>query len=144
GSDGITARWDNRKAGPNPSVTFRGSHLLTSQVASRVPATTQAGRDVHQAADAVLRALGGVFVLDPIPHAMRQYGPARDNRLRRQADNLSAVLGRLFEQESVYESLLEIARSLSESRIEAMTTESSPLGDLMLVQQETVGGVEAT
>ena len=69
----------------NPAVTFRASHLLTSQVTARVPSTTQAGRDVHHAAEAVLEALGGVFVLDPVPLAMRQYVPARDSRLRRQA-----------------------------------------------------------
>jgi predicted ATPase len=140
----IAARWDNRRPGLNPSVAFRASHLLTSQVGTRVPATTRAGRDVHDAADAVLGALRGVFVLDPIPHAMRQYVPARDHRLRRGADNLSAVLGRLFQDRTVYERLLEMARSLSESRIVAMTTEPSTLGDLMLVQREVVGGVEAT
>lgn len=140
----ITARWDNRRQGPNPAIAFRASQLLTSQVNARVPATTRAGRDVHQAAETVLEALHGVFVLDPVPHAMRQYVPARDHRLRRRADNLSAVLGRLFEQESVYTQLLEMSRSLSESRIVAMTTEASPLGDLMLVQREIVGGVEAT
>lgn len=140
----ITARWNNRKRGLNPPVAFRASHLLTSQVTARVPATTQAGREVHEAADAVLEALNGVFVLDPIPHAMRQYVPARDSRLRRQADNLSAVLGRLLEHEVVSERLLEMARSLSESRIVSMTTEPSTLGDLMLVQREVVGELEAT
>ena len=140
----LTARWDNRRPGPNPAVADRASHLLTSQVHSRIPATTRAGREVHAAADAVLGALQGVFVLDPIPHAMRQYVPARDHRLRRQADNLSAVLGRLFEHDAVYDQLLDMARSLSESRIVSMTTEHSTLGDLMLVQREVVGGAEAT
>lgn len=140
----ISARWNNRKRGQNPSVSFRASHLLTSQVTTRIPATTQAGREVHALAGAVLQALSGVFVLDPIPHAMRQYVPARDNRLRRQADNLSAVLGRLLEHETVYARLLEMLRSLSESRIVAMATEPSTLGDLMLVQREIVGELEAT
>lgn len=139
----ITARWNNRKQGPNPPVPFRASHLLTSQVTARVPSTTQAGRDVHHAAEAVLEALNGVFVLDPVPLAMRQYVPARDDRLRRQADNLSAVLGRLFDHRVVYERLLEMVRSLSESRIVSMSTEQSSLGDLMLVQHEVVGGGEA-
>lgn len=140
----ITARWNNRKQGLNPLVAFRASHLLTSQVATRVPSTTQAGREVHEAADAVLHALGGVFLLDPIPHAMRQYVPARDNRLRRQADNLSAVLGRLLDHEVVYEHLMAMVSRLSENRVVSMATEQSSLGDLMLVQREVVGGVEAT
>lgn len=140
----ISARWNNRKRGLNPPVAFRASHLLTSQVTTRVPATTLAGREVHDAAEAVTQALSGVFVLDPIPHAMRQYVPERDNRLRRQADNLSAVLGRLLEHRDVHARLLEMVRSLSESRIVDMTTEQSPLGDLMLVQRELVGEHEAT
>ncbi len=138
----INARWSNRKRGVNPSVTFRASHLLTSQVATRVPASTQAGREVHEAAETVIRALRGVFVLDPIPHAMRQYVPERDNRLRRQADNLSAVIGRLLEHDVVHDRLLRMVRNLSESRIIDMNTEQSPLGDLMLVQREMVGAQE--
>ena len=51
------ARWENRKRGPNPPVTFRASHLITSQVATRVPSTSQAGRDVHHGASVMLRAL---------------------------------------------------------------------------------------
>jgi len=139
----ITARWDHRRRGEAPTVAFRASHLLTSQAVARIPATTQAGRDVHHAAGVVLDALRGVFVLDPVPHAMRQYVPARDHRLRRAADNLSAVLGRLMGQPVVYERLLAVVRSLSESRVVSLTTEESTLGDLMLVQHEVVGGRDA-
>jgi hypothetical protein len=32
-----------------------------------------------------------VFILDPVPHLMRQYIPEPDTVLRRRADNLSAV-----------------------------------------------------
>src|SRR5262249_36741908 len=70
-SSDIVARWDSQKRGTNPPLTFRASRLLTAQVLSRVPATA-AGRVVHEAAGRVLAALRSVFVLDPIPHQMRQ------------------------------------------------------------------------
>lgn len=140
----LDARWHQSGKAMSAPVAFRASHLLSSQVRTRIPATTAAGRAVHEAAAAVLGALGGVFVLDPVPHAMRQYVPARDNRLRRQADNLSAVLGRLLDHPGVYERLLTMVRALTESDIVSMTTEQSPLGDLMLVQREVIGEEEAT
>ena len=98
---GIVARWDNKKQGPNPAVTFRASHLLTSQVATRVPATSQAGRDVRWVAEEVLAALSTVFILDPVPPQMREYVPEKDLRLRRNAENLSAVLASLLKDEFV-------------------------------------------
>jgi hypothetical protein len=135
----VVARWDNRKRGPNPAVTFRASHLVTSQVATRVPSTSQAGRDVHDAASVVLRTLGDVFVLDPVPQAMRRYVPARDVRLRRQADNLSAVLARLLHDDWTRGRLLEIVQSLSESQVVAMDTIKSTLDDVMISQTEMMG-----
>ena len=41
----------------------------------------------------MIEALRAVFVLDPVPHLMRQYVPERDTILRRRADSLSAVIG---------------------------------------------------
>lgn len=84
----IVARWDNQKRGTNPPVDFRASQLLLTQVAARVPATSAAGKDVRDAAAQVLAALRSVFVLDPVPHEMRQYVRRRDSVLRRNARKL--------------------------------------------------------
>ncbi len=138
-SGDIVARWDNKKQGPNPGVTFRASQLLTAQVATRVPATSQAGRHVRQVAEEVLAALSTVFILDPVPHQMREYVPEQDVRLRRNADNLSAVLASLLKDEATREILLKMTRSLSEAQVSEIDTVNSDLGDVMVAIQERIG-----
>lgn len=135
----IVARWDNEKRGLNPPVTFRATQLLTVQVATRVPATSAAGRTVHGIAEAVLNALSSVFILDPVPHQMREFVPEKDHRLRRTADNLSAVLARLLGQASTRQPLLEMARSVSEAQVSDLHTVTSELGDVMITQSERMG-----
>ena len=138
-SGDIVARWDNGKRGPNPGVTFRASQLLTAQVATRVPATSQAGRHVRRVAEKVLAALSTVFILDPVPHQMREYVPEKDVRLRRNAENLSAVLASLRKDEATRGILLEMTRSLSEAQVSEIDTVNSDLGDVMVAIQERIG-----
>lgn len=139
-SGDIGGRWDNAKQGPNPLVTFRATKLLTAQVAVRVPATSQAGRHVREIAMNVLASLESVFILDPVPHQMREFVPEKDFVLRRSADNLSAVLAKLLRVESSRDALVEMTRSLSEAQIGDVTTVSSELGDVMVAVNELLGG----
>ena len=138
-SGDIVARWNNRKQGPNPAVTFRASQLLTAQIPTRVPATSQAGRDVRRVAEGVLAALSNVFILDPVPHQMREYVPEKDVRLRRNAENLSAVLASLLKGDATRSILLEMTRSLSEAQVSEIDTVNSDLGDVMVAIQERIG-----
>lgn len=139
-SGDISVRWNNGRRGPNPAVTMRANQLLTSQAATRVPATTKAGIKVHEAAEIVLGAIAGIFILDPVPHQMREYVPARDNVLRRNADNLSAVLRRLSKDPHVRDTLLISTRSLSEAQVSDISSVSSQLGDVMVTIKENIGG----
>lgn len=138
-SSDITARWENGKRGLNPPLTFRASQLLTSQVATRVPATSQAGRLVHEVAEQMLAALSNIFILDPVPHQMREYVPEKDHRLRRNAENLSAVLRRLLADEDSREPLVSMTRSLSEAQVSALGSVASELGDVMVTIEEQFG-----
>ncbi len=139
-SGDIRARWENEKRGVNPPLSFRATQLLTSQVATRVPVTSQAGRKVHEAAEVVTEALAGIFILDPVPHQMREYVPAKDSHLRRNADNLSATLARLMSDPDLREEILRMTRRLSEAQVADLSTVSSELGDVMVTVDEKIGG----
>jgi predicted ATPase len=143
-SSDITARWDNRKRGPNPPVTMRATRMLITQVATRVPATSEAGRQVHAAAEAVVEALSSVFVLDPVPHAMRGYVPARDVELRRSADNLSAALSEIAKNPDTQARLMSLSEGLSEPPLVELGFSRSDLGDVMLTITERLGGSKHT
>lgn len=141
-SGDIVARWDNRKQGPNPQITFRASQLLTSQVATRVPDSSKAGRDVRSIAGEVIEALSSVFILDPVPHQMREYHPEKDVHLRRYAENLSPVLANLLKDDATRSVLLDMIGSLSEAQVSEMNAVTSDLGDVMVTIQERVGPKE--
>ena len=138
-SGDIVARWDNGKPGPNPSITFRASQLLTAQVATRLPATSPAGRRVRRIAEEVIHALSNVFILDPVPHQMREYHPEKDVQLRRNAENLSPVLANLLRNDATRSILLDMIRSLSEAQVSEMNAVASDLGDVMITIQERIG-----
>lgn len=135
----IIARYHNGKRGPNPASPFRSTRLLTSQVTSRVPSNTKATQLVHHAAKRVLEALEAVFVLDPVPSLMRQYVPARDVVLRRQADNLSAAVGALLLDPVSGQRLRELVQALPEQAVDGISVESSSLGDVIIALDERRG-----
>lgn len=135
----IVARYDNGKQGRNPALPFRSSRLLTTQVATKVPSESEATQRVHRAAALVIEALEAVFVLDPVPSLMRQYVPARDTVLRRQADNLSAAVGALLEQAETRQQLYELVRSLPEQAVDGISVQPSSLGDVIIALEERQG-----
>ncbi|MDQ3379948.1 MAG: ATP-binding protein [Actinomycetota bacterium] len=135
----IVASWSNQQPGRNPKEKFRASRLLTTQVLSRIPAT-EPGQRIHIAAAQVLEALRSVFVLDPVPHLMRQYVPRRDMLLRRNADNLSAAVASLIETGSTKDLLRTALMNLNEQQIDDITMSSSELDDVMLTLSERQDG----
>lgn len=140
-SGDITARWANDHRGPNPALTFRASRMLATQVLSRVPATA-AGQRIHLAAAQVVAALRAVFVLDPVPHLMRQYVPRRDILLRRNADNLSAAVASLLDQPETRDRLRTALGHLNEQEVVDVTTSKSELDDVMLTLIERFQGAD--
>ncbi|TXK35837.1 AAA family ATPase [Nonomuraea sp. C10] len=137
GSGSIEARYYNGRPGRDPKATFRSSRLLTAQLPLRLDLTTDAERHVAAAAQDVLDTLRGVFHLDPVPHLMRQYVPSRDIRLRRTAENISAVVGHLKHVDpAAYERLLRHAQALVDHKISGIELIRSELDDLMLALRE--------
>src|SRR5690606_35558290 len=86
-----------------------------------------------------LESLSGIFILDPIPHQMREYVPEKDYGLRRNAENLSAVLARLMKDDMSRLPLLQMTRSLSEAQVSDLDTVTSELGDVMITIHEKIG-----
>lgn len=133
----IDTRWWNNRQGKNPVLPFRSSRLLTAQVPTRVPLKTEAGKLVHRSAEQVLQALTGVFHLDPVPHLMRQYVPERDVVLRRNAENISAVIRHLKATDRpAFKELLTLLQSLPDQELKDLVVERSTLGDVMLAIKE--------
>ncbi|MFG1750567.1 AAA family ATPase [Streptosporangium sandarakinum] len=137
GSGGIDATWYNGRPGRDPKASFRSTRLLTSQLPLRLPGETEAERRVVAAAEDVLEALRGVFHLDPVPHLMRQYVPSRDMRLRRTAENLSAVIGHMERHDpDRFRQLVTHVRDLVEHDVTRIEVIRSQLNDVMVALRE--------
>ncbi|WP_461027402.1 AAA family ATPase [Streptomyces sparsus] len=133
----LHAAWYNGRPGRNPSGPFRGSRLLTSQLPLRVSAGTEGERDTVRCAETMLSALVSVFHLDPVPHLMRQYVPARDSNLRRTAENLSAAVGSIQRfAPDLFDDLVALLRGLADHDIQRLAVTRSELGDVMLALDE--------
>ncbi|WP_157876600.1 AAA family ATPase [Streptomyces graminilatus] len=120
-----------------PSVPVFSDRLLTCEVPALVPSATDAGRVVHRGAQTVLAALREMFLLDPVPHLMRQYVNARDTELRRNADNLSAAVAGLRTTDPVaFGRLTELVAGMPEYPIRRISSVGTELGDVQLVLRE--------
>lgn len=140
----LTGRYFNGRRGPDPGVPFAPDRLLTSQVPTRVPLTSEAAKLVQSASATVRRALRGTFLLDPVPHLMRQYVHARDFELRRGADNLSAAVAALQENDAAgFRRLEELIGGMPEYPVSSITSVETKLGDVQLALQEEMPGTGA-
>ncbi|MFE9459885.1 AAA family ATPase [Streptomyces californicus] len=138
----IDASWHNGKPGRNPRAPFRSSRLLISQLPLRISGESEGEIDTAYAADMMLTALTGAFHLDPVPHLMRQYVPARDTHLRRTAENLSAAVGSIQRlDDELFAHLVDLLRGLADHDIERLAVTKSELGDVMLALDEGALGL---
>jgi len=127
----------NGKQGVNPSYAFRDSRLLISQLPTHVTSGDKASRQVLRGAAAVISALRGAFHLDPVPHLMRSYVPVRDSGLRRTAENLSASVALLSQNENRFAQLNELTRLVADHPVHRLAVAESDLRDVMLTLHET-------
>lgn len=130
-SGDLEAWWKDGRRGRNPRFSFRASRLLTAQAVSRIP-STPAGARIHRAAARALESLRSIFVLDPVPHQMRQYVPRRDVILRRNAENLSAAAATLLDAPASENTLRLALGALNEQHVADIEVVSSDLDDVML------------
>ena len=135
----IEAKYYNGARGRNPKTTLRSTQLLTFQLTQRLDAGSAAKRLVSELCNRVLASLLGVFHLDPVPSAMRQYVAEKDIDLRRDARNLSAVLAHLKSNadKSVWERITRAIQALPEHPIAGIEFVSTSFGDVMAGVRES-------
>lgn len=140
---GIAVAIHTGKRGGNETKNFRDGRVVLAQIPLAVPGANRAQRSVLLGVDAVLTALRGVFHLDPIPHLMRSFTPARDNDMKRTGENVSAVLRRLeLVDRGAFERITEAVSQISDGLMSKIAFAHSDLGDVMLALVERdYGGV---
>lgn len=116
-----------------PILTPRHRSILI-QAFARLPADSHHVRHLMQGVAGIADALKNVFVLDPVPHLMRQYVNINDASFRSNADNLSATLAVLRSEDPEGFSQLErMVSDMSEQHVDSLSTVETDLGDVQVV-----------
>lgn len=117
-----------------------GATRLLSPWATRDEGPT--GQELAFAGKQLFTTVKNVFHLDPVPHLMRQYAAARDFELRRTADNISAAVKHLHDNdEPQFRILVQLLRGISDHEIARLLITGSDLGDVMLALDEGASGL---
>ncbi|MCX4764342.1 AAA family ATPase [Streptomyces sp. NBC_01275] len=133
----LNVRCFNGRRGTDPGMPFSSDRLLTGQVPLRVPVTTEANKLLHEASQDVLGVLREVFMLDPVPHLMRQYVNSRDGELRRSGDNLSAAVVELMRKDrAAFTRLTQLVAGMPEYPVRAIGWVETRFGDVQLLLKE--------
>ncbi|MGE0789179.1 MAG: AAA family ATPase [Sandaracinaceae bacterium] len=135
-------------SGRNPKTYhLLSSRLASSQALGKVAGDTVARKLVLDTCEQVLQVLQGVFVLDPVPGAMREYvriGSTPD----RSGSKLSAIIRSLQDDPHAWSRLTELVRSLVGSNVEVTFAEAKlpdeRIVDVMVALRETLGDREFT
>lgn len=154
----IEANWQGPGSGISDVQTYSGgaprsyhflsSRLATAQAITKVPTDTRARQLVVDSCTQLAATLRGVFVLDPVPAAMRGYiriGSAPD----RSGSTTSALAYDIRGDHESWSRLNELVSALVETQLEEITflegrLPGQPLVDVMVALREKAGNQSFT
>lgn len=110
---------------------FEAAHIDSQQI---IPQVTRALRET----------LRQIVFLDPRPSLMRDYAYARDDTLREDGSNLSAVLYNIAQTQAGAQQVLDFIRSLPEQDITALQFIKTERQDVMVRLVESFGAQQRT
>lgn len=130
----VQAAWHTAGAVPVTRAPLPDDRLGTALLPLRVAGRTEGQLRVLAAAEQMVVALRSVFACEPQPQRMRAPVPAGDGRLRRDCDNLAAVLERTHTQcAQRHARLVAAAHAGCAGTVTALGVERLPDGSLRAV-----------
>lgn len=135
-SSDIKVEYKNGKKGTNPGLICIRSASVLPQMVSKVPRDTQEEMMVAEYMEHAVATLKRIIVLDPDPMMMRGYCRIADIELRKNCDNISAVLFEICKNQDKKNRLLSFIRRLPENEIEDISFIKTKLGDVIFALKE--------
>ena len=135
-SSDIKAEYNNKKVGTNPDILCMRVSSVLSQLMTKLPRETDRDRECLEYINLVLDNLKGIFVLNPIPTAMRDYVRISDTELKSNCENISPVLYHLCKNEEKKNELLKMVRDLPENEVQSIEFIKTQLDDVMFGLRE--------
>ena len=139
-SGDIVVEYANGKRGKNPECRVLRSMSVLSQMQSRLPLDIVNYEDTVQKIRMTQNNLTQMFILDPVPSLMRGYSRAGDGTLRRNCNNISAVLYEIQKNRpDEWKDFCRIVKDLPENEINDIQFVKTQINDVILVQKELNG-----
>lgn len=140
-SGDIFVEYANGKRGKNPECRVLRSMSVLSQMQSRLPLDIVNYEDMVQKIRMTQHNLTQMFILDPVPSLMRGYSRVGDGTLRRNCNNISAVLYEIQKNKpGEWRDFCRIVKALPENEINDIQFVKTQINDVILVQREKNGG----
>ncbi len=142
-SDEISVAYNNfKKGGKKPHIPCSNRQAIFFQL--ETPGRFEAGHSdsqkiIPQVTRALRETLRQIVFLDPRPSVMRDYAYAKDDTLREDGSNLSAVLYRISQSDAGTQQLLSFIRSLPEQDITDIEFIKTERQDVMVRLVESFG-----
>ena len=147
-TDEISVAYNNFKRGskkPHIPCSNRQAIFFQLETPGRFEAThTDSQRIIPSVTKALRETLRQIVFLDPRPSLMRDYAYARDDVLREDGSNLSAVLYKIAQTEAGKQQVLDFIRSLPEQDISALQFIKTERQDVMVRLVESFGAQQRT
>lgn len=139
-SGDIVVEYANGKRGKNPEFRALRTMSVLSQMQSRLPTDIVNYDDAIQKIQITQKNLSQIFILDPVPSLMRGYSRVGDSMLRRNCNNISAVLYEIQKgKPDEWKEFCEIVKNLPENEINDIQFIKTQINDVILVQKEQNG-----
>lgn len=139
-SGDIFVEYANGKRGNNPECRVLRSMSVLSQMQSRLPLDIVNYEDFIQKIRMTQNNLTQMFILDPVPSLMRGYSRVGDGTLRRNCNNISAVLYEIRKSRpDEWRDFCRIVKDLPENEINDIQFVKTQINDVILVQKEKNG-----
>jgi predicted ATPase len=142
-TDEISVAYNNFKRGstkPHIPCSSRQAIFFQLETPGRFEAAhTMAQQIIPQVTRAIRETLRQIVFLDPRPSLMRDYAYARDDTIKEDGSNLSAVLYKITQTDSGTHKLLDFIRSLPEQDITDIQFIKTERQDVMVRLLESFG-----
>ncbi len=130
----------NKKTGKNPEIVCMRVSSILAQLKVKLPQKSKRDRECLEYITLVLENLKGIFVLNPIPKAMRDYVRITDTQIKENGENISPVLYELCKDDKKEEVLLDVICSLPENEVGGIEFIKTQLNDVIFGLKEHYAG----
>jgi predicted ATPase len=132
----IKVQYRNGKKGTNSDTICVRSQAILPQMIGKLLRETEEERKIIKMMECMVTNLKNIHIVTPVPSEMRSYVGISDVELRKNCDNISAVLNKMCKETKNKERLLEFVKGLPENDVIDIEFIETKIGDVTFALRE--------